>query len=791
VRAALVLLIVAGCASPQLPAPAALHGNPCARTGRPCVDMYVVAHEDDDLLFMNPDIARSIAVGNRVVIVHVTTGDLPTTSVANFADQPDPPDFTTYWVDRERGILNAYAAMARGSDAAFAKYQPAGVVPSGWTASMIDEAGFAMPAYELVATSGQPISAVFLRLSDFQLEQAWNDEPGAGGQAGGVTLPPGTVISDACMDATVCPLGTTLDRQQVARDQLVDVLAGLIERYAADSVSAQDGTTPTLGSSPTGMFWDSPGTPSDGYTEYWDHIFSAAFVLSAATSAQATMSTTLALRLYRGYTISQEPPNLDVAEAVAKAQIFARYSVFDAAIFNHGTAVDFEAPKFPSGDYDIVSDASWQQRELATRTLLGATPLHGRLAVAGNCVAVVAGAPALAACDDATSWQITATNQLVTSDGASCLAIGDDSTVALASCSPQTTATTLFLFANGQLRSANAQCVAASGTVLASVDCGHEPPAPHATGLVPASQDFTLLFDAPRDFTLVAGASALSILRGAACTGEPSELVCAQYTTAALGPSSELAALAADATDVAAAWDGAADGLVGCSRASGVVTCGARSTRDHADDHSLRYVDLAGTGAVDVCGRTQGGLACSRDLGDAWTAAESWTQSFSDAGGWAAPAYSDSVQFADVDGDGLADACGRSSTGVQCAAQVAGQLIDTNEWSFDEDRRSGNTDVDRDFSDNDPNQAWLTSEAFYSSFRLVDVNHDGLADACARGAAGIYCAFSTGTAFERKKLVAPGALVDAAALAWGDLEDDGRIDACGLVATGLECLAGY
>jgi hypothetical protein len=149
------------------------------------------------------------------------------------------------------------------------------------------------------------------------------------------------------------------------------------------------------------------------------------------------------------------------------------------------------------------------------------------------------------------------------------------------------------------------------------------------------------------------------------------------------------------------------------------------------------------------------------------------------------------VQFADVDGDGLADACGRSSTGVQCAAQVAGQLIDTNEWSFDEDRRSGNTDVDRDFSDNDPDQAWLTSEAFYSSFRLVDVNHDGLADACARGAAGIYCAFSTGTAFERKKLVAPGALVDAAALAWGDLEDDGRIDACGLVATGLECLAGY
>src|SRR5438067_3401950 len=111
-RLLLAAVTIAACAGPPPPsiAPAAAHGNPCVRAGRPCVDMYVVAHEDDDLLFMNPDIAHSIAAGNRVIIVHVTTGDLPTASVAAFANQQDPPDFTGYWVDRERGILNAFTA---------------------------------------------------------------------------------------------------------------------------------------------------------------------------------------------------------------------------------------------------------------------------------------------------------------------------------------------------------------------------------------------------------------------------------------------------------------------------------------------------------------------------------------------------------------------------------------------------------------------------------------------------------------------------------------------------------
>src|SRR5882672_5169068 len=146
------LVLASACAGPGTPIPP--HGNPCVRADRPCVDAYVVAHEDDDLLFMNPDIQQSVADGNRVVVVHVTTGDLPTDSLDSFRDQRDPPDFTGYWIDRERGSLNAFTAIARGPDAASPTYAPAGVVPDGWTATVIDVAGVAMPEYDLVAASG-------------------------------------------------------------------------------------------------------------------------------------------------------------------------------------------------------------------------------------------------------------------------------------------------------------------------------------------------------------------------------------------------------------------------------------------------------------------------------------------------------------------------------------------------------------------------------------------------------------------------------------------------------------
>jgi hypothetical protein len=73
---------------------------PCAPNVADCVDMHFVAHQDDDLLFMNPDIATSIAYGNHVVSVFLTAG----TAVGE-------DEFEPRLIEREIGILNAYAYM--------------------------------------------------------------------------------------------------------------------------------------------------------------------------------------------------------------------------------------------------------------------------------------------------------------------------------------------------------------------------------------------------------------------------------------------------------------------------------------------------------------------------------------------------------------------------------------------------------------------------------------------------------------------------------------------------------
>ena len=40
------------------------------------VDLNIVAHQDDDILFMNPDILNSVVMGHRQVTVYITGGNV-------------------------------------------------------------------------------------------------------------------------------------------------------------------------------------------------------------------------------------------------------------------------------------------------------------------------------------------------------------------------------------------------------------------------------------------------------------------------------------------------------------------------------------------------------------------------------------------------------------------------------------------------------------------------------------------------------------------------------------------
>ncbi|MCE9673404.1 VCBS repeat-containing protein [Myxococcus stipitatus] len=77
----------------------------------------------------------------------------------------------------------------------------------------------------------------------------------------------------------------------------------------------------------------------------------------------------------------------------------------------------------------------------------------------------------------------------------------------------------------------------------------------------------------------------------------------------------------------------------------------------------------------------------------------------------------------DVDGDGLADVCGRHSTGVVCAFSTGSE--------FKNYRYVLNTNFGDAFN-------WGQPE-YGSTFALEDVNGDGYSDVCARAAAGLTC----------------------------------------------------
>ena len=62
------------------------------------MSLFLVAHQDDDLIFMNPMIHRSIDSGEKFTTVYLTAGD------AGLEDR-------SYWLGREEGVRAAYSKM--------------------------------------------------------------------------------------------------------------------------------------------------------------------------------------------------------------------------------------------------------------------------------------------------------------------------------------------------------------------------------------------------------------------------------------------------------------------------------------------------------------------------------------------------------------------------------------------------------------------------------------------------------------------------------------------------------
>lgn len=196
---------------------------------------------------------------------------------------------------------------------------------------------------------------------------------------------------------------------------------------------------------------------------------------------------------------------------------------------------------------------------------------------------------------------------------------------------------------------------------------------------------------------------------------------------------------------------------------------------------TIAYPDVNGDGKADVCGRASSGIVCALSNGTSFGPHSVWSPDFKDLNGWNyGPQYYGTITFPDINGDGRADVCGRGSAGVECALSTGTTFGRLSIW-------------EGSFSDAN---GWNNGPEYYSTIRFIDINADGRADICGRGSAGLLCATSDGSRF------ASLALWDASfsdangwnngpeyygTLAYADLDADGRADVCGRGASGMIC----
>lgn len=203
------------------------------------------------------------------------------------------------------------------------------------------------------------------------------------------------------------------------------------------------------------------------------------------------------------------------------------------------------------------------------------------------------------------------------------------------------------------------------------------------------------------------------------------------------------------------------------SDADGYEDLGATAT--------VRFGDVDADGDLDVCARGPDGMSCwpwtGAGFGDAIAG-----PTLSDGSGWGATKYNATIRMGDVDGDERADLCARAAAGMRCwlsdGASVTTQ-IEGPAWSD----AAGWDTVDK-----------------WSTIRLVDLDGDGRADLCGRGADGVECARSNGAGFD--PVFAGPSLTDASGwsdhdnystLRFADVDADGDLDACARANARVYC----
>ena len=232
--------------------------------------LNIVAHEDDDLLFLNPDILKDIKAGVCERTVYVTAGD---------ANLP-----ATYWQGREKGILAAYSTMAG--------------VANDWTVTSGEPSTPGRPAPLFTIKANPRVSVMFMHLPDGfrngagasnnnfnSLQKLYEDK-----------IPSISTVAGAPAPGVYTKQG------------LVAALGGVMTDFKPGKIRTQDFTNP------------------NGPDDHSDHR-SVAFMVRDANSLYIASHILVA---YQDYTIFAKPENVTGPDLAAKTDAWNAYVKFDA-----------------------------------------------------------------------------------------------------------------------------------------------------------------------------------------------------------------------------------------------------------------------------------------------------------------------------------------------------------------------------------------------------------------------------------------------------------------------------
>ncbi len=242
--------------------------------GRPTV-MNVVAHQDDDLLFLNPDLQHEIQAGDCVHTVFLTAGN----------DGQGRP----YWLSRQLGAEAAYNTMI-GTRSVWVQR----------TVKLTDN------EYITVAnpSGNQRVSLIFMNLPD--------------GYIDGRGFPMSDYKSLAKLQSGAIASIQTVDGQSsYTATQLVKALVQLMELYRPSEIHTQADLT---------------GVPDPDHS---DHTTTSKFTLAAATAydqEEFLGQVVTPLKRYIGYPIQAYPANVSGADLAEKRAAFFAYGQFDGGV---------------------------------------------------------------------------------------------------------------------------------------------------------------------------------------------------------------------------------------------------------------------------------------------------------------------------------------------------------------------------------------------------------------------------------------------------------------------------